>query len=207
MIERTLALFDDPGPQNTNATLQAAADRAKTLGIRQVVLATNTGDTALKAARLFQDTKAKIVAVTLQAGRWKVFQAPDPDVVAQAKQLGVVFHTGIHAFRVNVDSAVTIAYGGLPASELIARVYYTFGQGVKVAIEVAIMAADAGLIDVDQELIAIGGTHRGADTALVLNPAYSHQFFNLNVAEVVAMPRRPEKRASRSQKQPASTKA
>ena len=66
-----------------------------------------------------------------------------------------------------------------------------FGKGFKVAIEVAIMAADSGYITLsdDTEIIAIGGTGWGADVALVLRPAHSGDFFSLQVREIIAMPR------------------
>jgi hypothetical protein len=64
-----------------------------------------------------------------------------------------------------------------------------FGQGMKVACEIATMAADAGLVRTDEEIIAIGGTGRGADTAIVLQPSYTHRFFNLRIKEIICKPR------------------
>ena len=130
-----------------------------------------------------------IVGVTLQAGLWEVYTGPDPEIVAQAEAKGVKFFTGIHTFMGAVASAIQNEFGGLPPVELIAHAYYTFSQGTKVAVEVAVMAADAGLIPVDREVIAVGGTGEGADTALVLSPAYSTNFFDLKVHEVLAKPR------------------
>ncbi|MFH1928052.1 MAG: hypothetical protein ABIK79_07760 [Chloroflexota bacterium] len=51
------------------------------------------------------------------------------------------------------------------------------------------MAADAGLIRTDEEVIAIAGTGRGADTAVVLQPAHAQDFFNLRVKEIICKPR------------------
>jgi hypothetical protein len=64
-----------------------------------------------------------------------------------------------------------------------------FGQGIKVCVEVTIMAADAGLIPMDSEIIAIGGTAWGADAAVVLEPAHMTNFFDLKIKEIIAMPR------------------
>jgi len=52
----------------------------------------------------------------------------------------------------------------------------------------ALMAADAGLVRTDIPLISIAGTSSGADTALVLIPANSQDFFNLKILEFVCMP-------------------
>jgi hypothetical protein len=60
---------------------------------------------------------------------------------------------------------------------------------MKVACEIAAMAADAGLVRTDEEIIAIGGTGRGADTAVVIQPEYTHRFFNLKVKEIICKPR------------------
>jgi hypothetical protein len=64
-----------------------------------------------------------------------------------------------------------------------------FGQGMKVACEIAAMAADAGLVRVDEEVVSIGGTGRGADTAIVLQPSYVHRFFQTKVREIICKPR------------------
>jgi hypothetical protein len=60
---------------------------------------------------------------------------------------------------------------------------------MKVACEIAAMAADAGLVRTDAEIIAVGGTGRGADTAVVLLPNYSHRFFNMKIKEIICKPR------------------
>lgn len=65
----------------------------------------------------------------------------------------------------------------------------TFGQGMKVALEITAMAADAGLVRTDEEVVSIGGTGRGADTAVVLQPDYTHRFFHLRVKELICKPR------------------
>lgn len=184
-----LLLFEKGGPANTEATLAAARRRAEELGIKDIVLATSTGETALKALDAFDGMDANIVGVTLHAAYWKIYAPPDPEKVGAAEARGVQFLTATHALMGSVESAIRDKFGGLPPVELIAHAYYTFSQGTKVAVEVAVMAADAGLIPVDREVIAVGGTGEGADTALVLSPAYSTSFFDLKVHEVLAKPR------------------
>jgi hypothetical protein len=73
--------------------------------------------------------------------------------------------------------------------ELLVHTLRLFGEGTKVCIEITVMAADAGLIQVDEEIMAIGGTGRGADTAMVLKPATASPFFNLKIREILAKPR------------------
>jgi len=68
---------------------------------------------------------------------------------------------------------------------------YTFSQGMKVAVECLLMAAEAGLLAMDQEVISIGGTSDGADTAIVCWPAYPRTFLSFEVREILAKPRIP----------------
>jgi hypothetical protein len=63
------------------------------------------------------------------------------------------------------------------------------GQGFKVCVEISSMALDAGLIPYGIEVITVGGTGRGADTATVVLPAHSNQFFETKVKEIICKPR------------------
>jgi hypothetical protein len=51
------------------------------------------------------------------------------------------------------------------------------------------MAADAGLVRTDELAIAVAGTSRGADTALVLRPANAQTFFDMRIMEILCKPR------------------
>jgi len=189
MAEIRAILFDEPGEQNTDATLAAAAERMKALGIKSAVVATSTGATTVKLARLLEGTGARTVGVTLQAGVWQKYCPPDPGLVAEAEKLGARIFTGTHALMGNVDTAIREKFGGICATDLIAFVYYTFSQGTKVAVEVACMACDAGMVPMGEEAVAIAGTGGGADTALVLTPTSTNNFFDVKIHEVLAMPR------------------
>ena len=103
--------------------------------------------------------------------------------------LGVAVHTGIHALGDGVGSAFSDKYGGRAPEEIVRETLYCFGQGMKVAVECALMAADAGLLDVKRETVSIAGTDEGADTAIVLKPAYPRHFHKLQILEVLAKPR------------------
>jgi hypothetical protein len=73
--------------------------------------------------------------------------------------------------------------------ELIAHALRRLGEGTKVCVEITMMAADAGLIPVDKDIIAIAGSGRGADTALLIKPANASRFFDLKIREIIAKPR------------------
>jgi hypothetical protein len=73
--------------------------------------------------------------------------------------------------------------------EIIAHVLRLFGQGVKVGCEVACMAVDAGLVRAGDEVVAIGGSGGGADTAIVLKASNTHTFFESRMLEIICWPR------------------
>ncbi len=177
--------FAVPGPSNTHATLDLAVERAGALGIEQMVVATSTGKTALEAAERFD---GRVIAVTLSAGHWERYCPPEPETIAQLQTRGVRVLTGTHTLLGGIDGGLS-SLGGVSAAEIIARTYYTISQGTKVAVECALMAADAGELNMDLEAISIAGTGGGADTALVIQPAFSNTFFDLRIREILAMPR------------------
>jgi hypothetical protein len=72
--------------------------------------------------------------------------------------------------------------------DIISDTLRIFGQGVKVSCEIVMMAADAGLVRTDEDVICIGGTGKGADTACVIKPINTHNFFDLRVKEVICKP-------------------
>ena len=93
-----------------------------------------------------------------------------------------------HAFG-GVGRAIRKKLGTYEVEEIIAYTLRLFGEGMKVAVEIALMAADAGLVRTDEPAIAIAGTGKGADTAVVLKPANAQAFFDLQVLEILCKPR------------------
>jgi len=179
--------FLKTGPSNTEATIEAAAHRAEELGVRHVCVATTTGRTAVQAARRFKGSN--VVVVTHSTG----FSRPgEQELTPENKRLieaaGARVLTCQHAFG-GVGRAVRKKLGTYELEEIVAFTLRVFGEGTKVAVEIALMAADAGLIPVGEPCIAIGGTGRGADTAVLLMPANAQTFFDLRIMEIIAKPR------------------
>jgi hypothetical protein len=179
--------FEKPGRQNTAHALEVAKQRADELGIRTVLVATTWGETGVQAAQLFQGYD--VVAVTHSTG----FDEPNAQELAEENRAaieaaGAKILTCQHAFG-GVNRAVRKKLGTYLTDEIIAYTLRTFGEGMKVCVEIALMAADAGLVRVGEPCIAIAGTGQGADTAVVLVPANAQEFFDLKVMEVLAKPR------------------
>lgn len=186
----TLA-FEEVGPQNTAATLEISLQRALALGIKQVVVASSHGDTALAAAKLFGPHGIKTIAVSIGHSWESVGWCMTPAEKARVEAAGVIALTGIHALGDGIGSAFSEKHGGRAPEEIVRETLYTFSQGMKVAVECLLMAAEAGLLAMDQEAIAIAGTGGGADTSIVCWPAYPRTFLSFQVREILAKPRVP----------------
>jgi len=183
--------FGLEGPGCTDATLSAAVTRARELGIARIVVASTSGATAMRLASQIKGLKPKIkvVAVTYHAGNRKPDQMAMPDrAMSKLDSMGVDVVVATHAFS-GLSRSFSNKFGGTSIPEVIAEAYRRISQGFKVAVECSIMAADAGKVSTLEDVIAIGGSNKGADTALVLRPANMNRFFDLKVREIIAMPR------------------
>ena len=190
-MELNTLLFAQAGKENTDATLQIAKERALALGISQVVVASSHGETARKAQSTFAPAGIQVIAVSICHSWESLSWTMSAETKTERREIGVVVHTGIHALGDSVGSAISAKYGGRAPEEIVRDTLYCFSQGMKVAVECLLMAADAGLLDMSQEVIAIAGTDSGADTAIVCKPAYPRTFHELEIREVLAKPRVP----------------
>jgi len=181
--------FDKPGPANTRRTLEIARRRAVELDIDTVLVATTRGDTGVQAAEMFQDRSLVVVSHSTGFSERNVQQLTDENRAAIEAGGGTIL-TCQHAFG-GVNRAVRKKLGTYLTDEIIAYTLRVFGQGTKVCAEIALMAADAGLAVVGEPCIAVAGSGRGADTAIVLVPANAQEFFDLSVMEILAKPRCP----------------
>lgn len=179
--------FRETGPQNTDRTLEVARKRAEELGIRTVLVATTRGMTAMKAIEVFRGYDIVVVTHSTGFSADNVQELTDENRTA-IEAAGTRVLTAQHAFG-GVNRGVRRKLGTYELDEIIAYTLRIFGQGTKVCAEIALMAADAGLVRTGEPCVAIGGTGRGADTAVVLVPANAQNFFDLRVMEVLAKPR------------------
>jgi hypothetical protein len=187
--ETPVRYFSGPGPRNTRSTLEIAARRANELNIRTVLVASCSGETAFKALELL-DSRIKLVVVSHVTGFVEPNRQEMPDEVRQELlDKGAAVLTCQHAFG-GVGRGIRKKLGAYQVDEIVAYTLRTFGHGTKVAIELALMAADAGLVRTDEDVISVGGSGKGADTALVLRPANSADFLELKVKEVICKPSR-----------------
>ncbi|MHC3130200.1 MAG: hypothetical protein IBV52_09020 [Candidatus Bathyarchaeota archaeon] len=179
--------FEKPGPKNTEETLKLAKERAEELDIQNIVVASTTGETGVKAAEVFKGYNL-IVVSHVTGFRKPNFQEFLPKNRNIIERNGAKTLTTTHAFG-TLGRAVNKKFGTIQVDGIVSNVLRLFGQGMKVACEVACMAADAGLIRTDEEAIVIGGSGGGADTAVVLKPSNTYAFFDLRIKEIACKPR------------------
>ncbi len=189
MMELKTVYFENPGSENTEEVLRIAKQRAEELGIKAILVASSTGDTAVKAVEALSGFR--IVVVSTATG----FREPNVQRFTEENRRivegkGGTILTATHAFA-GVSRAMKNKFNTLAIGDIIANTLYIFGQGMKVACEIAMMAADSGLVRTDETVISIagtGGSGRGTDTAIVLTPVNSHNFFELRVKEILCKP-------------------
>ncbi len=185
-MEYQTVYFENPGPENTEATLQVVKEWADRLSLSDIVVATASGHTAVRAMDHFK--KRRVLAVSHAAG----FSAENqqemlPENRSRIEGYGGRILTCQHAFG-GVNRAVRFKFNTIEMDEIIANTLRIFSQGAKVAVEIVLMATDAGLLRTDRDVIAIGGTESGADTALLIKPANTFRFFDLRVRGILCKP-------------------
>jgi hypothetical protein len=179
--------FETTGESNTDAVLDLVAERANELGIDTVVVASTRGRTGVKAVR---NLKGKRVVVVTHSAGFREMDSIEltPENRVMIESNGGAILTCQHALG-GVGRAVRKKFGTYMTEEIVAHVLRIFGEGMKVAVEIVLMAMDAGFISGKKDVIAVGGSSKGADTAVVIKPANVHSFFDLKVREVICKPR------------------
>ena len=178
--------FEKPGYKNTERALAVMLEGIKHYGVDQVVVASTRGGTGLAAAKLLQDSGTKLVVVTHNYG----FKEPGTHEMSretreEIESYGATVYTGTMALR-NIGTAIRekLHYS---QQDLIANTLRIFGQGIKVCVEIVMMAADAGLITPD-DVLSVAGTARGADTVALISPQSSNNLFDIKVKNILVKP-------------------
>jgi hypothetical protein len=195
-MEFRIVYFDNPGKDNTEEVFRIARRRAEELGIRTILVASTTGETAVRAMDALKGLR--IIIVAHSAG----FREPNTQEfsdehkkIVESKGSTILFTT--HAFgglsRAMRQSSIPEARTTYIIGDIVAMTLRIFGQGMKVVCEIAAMAADSGLVRTDEEVIVIAGTgaatEGGADTAVVMQPANLHLLFDMQIKEILCKPR------------------
>jgi len=185
-VKKKTIYFKEPGVNNTDALLEFVKKYAEREGLRDIVVASTSGETGVKASKIFKGYNVVVVTHCFgfrELGQTELLEEYRKEILANKAKI----FTGVHALS-SVERAIRKDFGTIQPLELIANVLRLMGEGTKVCVEITLMAADAGLVPVDRDVVAIAGTGKGADTALRIQPANPARFFGLKIKEVIAKP-------------------
>jgi len=184
---RQVEYFDRPGSENTARCLEIVSDLVDE-GYRHVVVATTGGETAILFGKALSGKPVNLVAVTHNVGFGKPNQDDcGPEARQTLEGLGVKVFTGTILTR-SIETAFMKKHQGLYPTYIVAETLRLFGQGTKVAVEIAMEACDAGLIPEGEDVISVAGTGRGADTVAVIRAHPSNRFLDVRVRQILAKP-------------------
>jgi hypothetical protein len=200
--DENVRYFDEPGPQNTGALIEAVKERIKRSGIEYVVVASESGNTALKVAEALSESKVKVVCVTAYAGLRLAWPEGGkwPSITGETRKrlddlkVKIVEETQYIFKGVTFDAQfLGRAAPSWAIHEFVSRI---MGYGFKTALEVAMIATEAGAVPVDKEVIAIAGTGwlgGGADCSIIVRTSPVAKATDvekgLEVREIIAIPR------------------
>ena len=183
--KKSILYFPGPG-DHTDETLKAAKERADELGLKDIVVSSTEGTTGLKAVDVFKGYNVVIVT-HVTSYKEPGGQEVSEERAEKIRRAGGKILTAAHAFS-GVNQAIRKKFDTVYPAGIIAQTLRMFSQGMKVIVETTAMAADAGVIPADKDIVVIAGSHRGADTAAVVKPANSRDIFSLVVKEKICKP-------------------
>jgi len=195
MVKRQVYYFDKPGEENTQLVIEAVSQRLEVGGIRMVIVASTSGETAVEFARSLKG-KTELICVSEAPYRreWgEEWPCLKQEFRQELERLGVtiidkvpyVFHSSV------LESA---RWSDAFPERLVKETLYSFGQGMKVAVEVTVTGVSCGYVPPYEDVIGVGGSGKGADTAIVLRATYPASLFDkdpakrLEIKEIIAMP-------------------
>ena len=183
--------FEKPGLENTDKALEIAKKYADQMNVKDVIVASTSGNVAVKAAEIFNpnDYNLVVIAHSYYFVGTKKRQEFDEAILNSLKEKGVKIHFATHSMA-GIERNIRIEYKQWCFVDLMAKFMRDqFSQGTKVCIEIASMAVDAGLIDdLEKDVICVGGTGHGSDTVCLIKPAPTSLFNKLRIKAILAKP-------------------
>ena len=151
MLEK-IVYFDAPGKEHTIEVLKLAKERAFARQIGKIVLASTRGDTARLALETFKDTDIKLIVVPHAFGFGESQRFPR-ELVSELEAKGHEVHFGTLLFH-------TESFYESRTPTAMANLLRVFSQGIKVCVEIVLIAADGGCVSSGERVVAVAGTAR-----------------------------------------------
>jgi len=170
-VSEEITYFTEIGIVNTDETLRIAKEKALSAGIGTVIVASTQGHTIRKALQFFEGSGVRFIVV---GGLREVFSDDLHEELAEGGHVTVFSEDRVFSYP-------DIAW----------RILRAFSEGMKVCVEMTLVATDLGHLPVGEEAIAVAGTGRvdfpeggGADTAIVVEGVKSGEFFETTLSEL-----------------------
>lgn len=201
MIERNVRYFEKSGQENTDAVIEAL--RTYLEADNQVVgliVASVSGQTALKVKRKLLNTSLPIVSVTGPPS-WQEYPQLKLPLVSEKirKELQDANVRVVDSVPSSLSDTIEFSFARYgyrsPTWIFIETLLAVGGYGLKTAVECILMATDGGYVPPFKEVISIAGFGAGADTAIVARSTFSTTVFSSDfqkrfvIKEILAMPR------------------
>lgn len=178
-------LFDKTGAFNTPDVVRIVRKTIVDLDVAAIVVASSSGSTALQ----FQNPEGvPVICVGHSFGSGRGgHNRMTPQAREELSVAGIPVVTATHIFN-GAEKAISTRFGGIYPAQIMGETLRIFGEGVKVCVEIAAMALDAGLIPWGESIIAVGGSGHGADSAVLLTPSYTHSIFETRIHNILCKP-------------------
>jgi len=187
-VELKTVLFDLPGEINTEKTLELAFEYALKLPSKTVLVPSSRGIVAKKAYEM-KPNDVRMIVFTHHVGYFHDDEDEfEPGLRQWLRDRGIEVVTMTHAFA-GIDRGMRKIFKGIYPTEIFALALRTMGEGTKVAVELAAMAADAGLVTTKDVVVSLGGTARGVDTALIIKPAHTRSIWTIRPIHFICRPK------------------
>ncbi len=189
MIKRDVIYFEEGGSEHTEATLKAALEASKELGIEKILVASTSGDTGVKAAEMYQGKGVRLIVVGHQTGFPVAgVQQFKPENRERIEEMGSAVNLGTDVLTNSIRRRQRMGH-----SPMSVATQTLIAMKLKVNAEIVAKACDAGLVHSGEHVISIAGSHKGADTAVSFLAADSPNILDLKPQYFIAMPLSREK--------------
>jgi hypothetical protein len=197
---KTIFYFNVCGQINTEKTLELAIQRTRKLSIKKLVVASETGLSALKAAEMLQDSGINLIVVTSAAGT-KIEKTVIGDLkigVSDKKIWNHLEKSGVKIVRATdplYNIGASLEHNGVPTLATLVRICLRMiSSGTAVCVTAALMATDNGALVEGEEVVTVAGSWVGLDTALVVRAVNSVNLLkarSIQIKEIICKPRNP----------------
>lgn len=175
---------------DTSEVLDEVKNFVEKGNIKDVIVASTSGETGVKAMRIFGGLDVNLVVVGHSTGfDEENEQEMRKGNIEKIREVGEVLIAPMTFHNINGPIRES---SGSSSHDLVADVLRLFGQGTKVALECVLMACDAGLVDSGKDVVSVAGTGDGADTGLLIRSANSKDLFDSRIREVLIKPSKTE---------------